>query len=335
MTSFKPSSAVDVWSTAKSCSSSNIHSILNPIQSAMPSGASQQGSDLYRSCHSPCFESSQADWTDSFPRQAQTGILIHGSSQKSCPQATALHAASLGRSSHPETVKPQQHPFTVKEVDTMEPGPFTLPPLSTSSPKPRMFSMEALQSVHSQDASRHTSQSSSNHISRLSIAPHYGITVPQQSSMAHQASTHQASTHQASTHQSSFPTPVEPLALSSPDALGPRAQSSYSFESPDGLIQIPVDLESGSRSSGEKRKRNAGASARFRQRRKEKELENAHNIAELEQRVRDLTKICKLYREQRDHFYNLSRSGGDPRTGGLQTPSSGFSDKSYNHLMAE
>lgn len=325
MTSFKPSSAVDVWSTAKSCSSSNIHNILNPIQSTMPGGASQRGSDLYRPCHSPCFESSQVDWTDSPPRQAQTGILIHGSCQKSCPQATALHAASLGRSSHPETVKPQQYPFVVREVDTMEPGPFTLPPLSTSSPKPRMFSMEALQSVHSQDASRHTSQSSSNHNSHLSIAPHYGTTVPQQSSM----------THQASTHWASFPTPVEPLALSSPDAVGSRAQSSYSFQTPDGLIQIPVDLESGSRSSDEKRKRNAGASARFRQRRKEKELENAHNVAELEKRVRDLTKICKLYREERDHFYNLSKSGGDPRTGGLLTPSSGFSDKSYNRSMAE
>lgn len=318
MTSFKPSSAVDVWSTAKSCSSSNIHNILNPIRSTTPGGASHRGSDLYRPCRLPSFESSQVDWTDSLPRQAQTGILIHGSSQKPCPQATALHAASLGRSSRPETAKPQQYPSIVREVDTIEPGPFPLPPLSTSSPKPRISSMEALQSVHLQDASRHTSQSFSNHNSHLSTAPHYGTAAPQQSLM----------TYQASTHSASFPTPVEPLALSSHDAVGSRAQSSYSFQTPDGLIQIPVDLASGSRSSDEKRKRNAGASARFRQRRKEKELENAHTVAELEQRVRDLTKICELYREERDHFYNLVKSGGDPRIGGLLTPSSGFSDKS-------
>ena len=140
MTSSKPSSAVE------SCSSSNIHNLLNPSPSTTPGGASQRVSDLYRPCRSPCFESSQVDWTDSLPRQAQTGILIHGSSQKSCPQ---------------ETAKPQQYPSIVREVDTMEPGPFPLPPLSTSSSKPRMSSMEALQSAHSQDASRHTSQSSS------------------------------------------------------------------------------------------------------------------------------------------------------------------------------
>lgn len=199
----------------------------------------------------------------------------------------------------------------------MEPGPFPLPPLFTSSPKSRMSSMEALQSVHSQDASRHTSQSSSNHNIHLSIASHYGTAAPQQSSM----------TYQASTHSASFSTPVEPLALSSHDAVGSQAQSSYFFQTLNGLIQIPVDLESGSRSSDEKRKRNAGASARFRQRRKEKELENAHTVAELEQRVRDLTKICELYREERGHFYNLVKSGGDPRIGGLLTPSSDFSDK--------
>ena len=134
--------------------------------------------------------------------------------------------------------------------------------------------------------------------------------------------------YQASTHSASFPSSVEPLALSSHDAVGSRAQSSYSFQTFDGLIQIFVDLTFDSRSRDEKRKRNAGASARFRQRRKEKELENAYTVAELEQRVRDLTKICELYREERDHFYNLVKSGGDSRIGGLLTSSSDFSDKS-------
>ncbi|MCJ1288407.1 hypothetical protein MMC26_007764 [Xylographa opegraphella] len=170
-----------------------------------------------------------------------------------------------------------------------------------------MSSMKALQSVHSPDASRHTSQSSSNYNSHLSIAPQYGTAAPQQSS----------------THSASFPTLVKPLALSSHDAVGSRAQSSYSFQIPDGLLQILVDL-----ARDKKRKRNAGASARFRQRRKGKKLENARTIAELERKVRDLTKICEIYREERDNFYNLIKSGGDSRIGGLLTPSSGFSDKS-------
>ena len=96
-----------------------------------------------------------------------------------------------------------------------------------------------------------------------------------------------------------------------------------------------MDLAFGSRSSDEKRKRNASASTRFRRRRKEKELENAYTVAELEQKIRDLIKICELYREQRDHFYNLVKSGGDPRIEGLLTPSSGFSDKSYSRSMTE
>lgn len=95
----KPPSAVDMKSTAKSYSSSNIHSILNPSQPTTSGGAPQQEGDLYHHCRPPFFEPPQADWEGSLPGQAQTGILNHGPSQKSCPQATALHAASLGPSS--------------------------------------------------------------------------------------------------------------------------------------------------------------------------------------------------------------------------------------------
>lgn len=303
MTSFKPSSAVDVRSIAKSCSSSNIHNILNPSQSNTSGEASQRGSDLYPLCRSPRFDSSQVDWTDSLPRQAQTGILKDGSSQISRPQATTLHVASLGRSGTPEIAKAQQYPSTVREFDTMEPGLSPLPPLSYSYIKSKMSTMGARHSLHSQDAGRCTSQYPSDYNSNLSIAPRYGIAAPQQPSLAYQAPTYSAS----------FLTPVALPALSSHDAVGSRAQSGYSIRTPDGLIQIPVDLESGSRWGDEKRKRNAGASARFRQRRKEKELKHAQIVAELEQRVRGLTKICELYREERDHFYNLVKSGADPR----------------------
>jgi len=297
MTSVKPSSAVDVRYTAKSCSSSNIHQVLNPIQSTTAGGGPQRGSDLCLPCCSPCFESPRVDWTDSLPRQAQTKILIHGPSQRSSPQGTALHAASLGRSSCLETAMPQQYLSTGREANTMDPGPFPLP-LSNPPPKPSMSSMEALQSVHSQDACWHNSQSSSNHTGDLSIAPHHGTA------------------------------PVEQLDLSSHGTVGSRAQSSYSSQTPDDPIQISLDLESGSRSRDEKRKRNASASARLRQRRKEKELEDTRTVAGLKQRVGDLIKICELYREERDHFYNLAKSGSDPKIAGLLTPSSGFSDQS-------
>jgi hypothetical protein len=179
MNSFKPSSADDGSSTAKSCLSLNIHNILNPVQTNTSGGASQRGSDLYPLYRSPRFDRSQVNWTDSLPGQAQTGILNHGSSQRSRPQATALHAASLGRGGSPETAKAQQYPSTLREVDLMEPGPFPLPPVFTSSIKSRMSSMEALHSVHSQDASRYTSQSPSNHNSHLSIATRHGIAAPQ------------------------------------------------------------------------------------------------------------------------------------------------------------
>jgi hypothetical protein len=295
MTSCKPSNPVD-----KSCFSSNIHSILNPIRINTSDGASQRGSDLCQHplCLSPWFVSSQVDWTDS--------ILNHRCSQNSRPQAIALHAVSLGRSNSPETVKAQQCPSTTfeGEIDTMRPGPSPLPPVSTP--------------VHSPSASRNTSQFPSNHISHLSISPRCGIAAPQQSSR----------TYQASTCSTSFPTPVAPPALPSHGAVGSQAQSSHSLRTPDGLTQIPVDLKSGSRSSDKIRKRNAEASARFRQRRTVKERENAQAVAELEQRVRDLTKLCEFYREERDYYCNLVKSGADLRIGSSRTPSSRF----FNNL---
>lgn len=291
MNSFKPSSAVDGSSTAKSCPSLNIHNILNPVQTNTSGGASQRW-------HDPRFDSSQVDWTNSPPGQAQTGISNHGSSQRSRPQATALHAASLSRCGSPETTKAQQYPYTVRKVDTMEPRPFPVTPVSTCSINARISSIEALHSAYSQDPIRYTSQTLSNHNSHLSVAPRDGIAAPQQSSV----------TYQAATHSASYPIPH--------DTFDSQAPNSDLFQTPDGPTQIPVDKESGSRASYEKRKYGAAAAVRSRQRRKEKELENVRTITKLEQRVRELTKSNELYREERD------------RLQGLLTPSSGFSDQS-------
>ncbi|KAI9791927.1 MAG: hypothetical protein M1835_008163 [Candelina submexicana] len=133
-------------------------------------------------------------------------------------------------------------------MNTLEPGSFRLPLVSTSPIKPKMSSMEALHSVRSQDASQYTSQSPPNHNSPLPVAPRDDIAASQQSLM----------THQASTYLGSFPTPVAPLALSSHEAFGSQAQSSYLLRTPNGLVQIPVDLESGSRSSDKKRSATQG-----------------------------------------------------------------------------
>jgi len=71
-----------------------------------------------------------------------------------------------------------------------------------------MSTLEALHSVHLQDASRHTSQYPSDQNSNLSIARW-------QPSM----------TYQAPTYSAPLQKPIAPLALPSHDAVGSRAQS--------------------------------------------------------------------------------------------------------------
>ena len=284
MTSPKTSSALDGSRGAES-SSSNIHNLLNPIQPNSSGGVSQQGSDAHQHslCCSPCVNLSQL-------------------SQIPIPQAPALHAASLDQISSPETVKAQQHSSATSrgEVDTIE------PPMSASSIKSRMSSTETLPPVRSHNASWYTSHSSSGHTSHPSTTPRYGLAAPQQST----------TTDQASTHSTSVPQPFAALDVSYRGPAGSLAQSSYNLLTPNGLIQVPVDLQSGSRLSDQKRERNAGASARFRERRKQKEHEMARTIAELQRRNQSLMKICEGYREERDHLYNVvARSGLDHRMG--------------------
>lgn len=188
----------------------------------------------------------------------------------------------------------------------MEPGPFYLPPVST---------IEAPRSVHSHVGSRYTTQSPPDHNSPLSVAPRYEILAPQRFS----------TTTQASTHSGLLPTSFAPIA--SHGAFGSQPQSDYSLQTPNGLIQIPVDLESGSKESDEKRKRNKIASAKFRKRRKVREAVTEEKVRELEKEVYELKETCELYRKERDYYYNYwIHSGVDPRIGGLRTPSSGLLD---------
>jgi len=304
MTSFEPSSSPHVWSTAKSSSSSNIHDILYTSQSTTSGEAFQRESEQYRLNRPPCCKLPPVDGMDLRPRQAQTEMFTNGSSQKPCSQVTSLHAASLGQNSIPKTAQAQQSLSTVNEVNTMEPRPFRLPPVST---------VEAPRSANSHIGNRYTTQPPSDHNSHVSVTPRHRVLAPSQFSI----------TSQASTHSASFPASVAPIA--SHGAFGSQLQSDYSFQTPNDLIQIPVDLKSGSKASDKKRQSNSVASAKFRKRRKVREAETGEKVKELEKEVHQLKKTCELYREERDYYYNCwTHSGVYPRTGGLRTPSSGL-----------
>lgn len=85
------------------------------------------------------------------------------------------------------------------------------------------------------------------------------------------------------------------------------------YETDRGPVQLPVDVQAGSRMADEKRKRNAGASARFRARRKEKEKEASSTIAKLEQQLRELAEDGDFYKRERDYFAGIvyNTPGGD------------------------
>ena len=86
---------------------------------------------------------------------------------------------------------------------------------------------------------------------------------------------------------------------------GQGAYRMMTFDTDQGPIQVPVDVQAASKVADEKRKRNATASHRFRQRRKEKERETSQNIAKLEHQVRDVAEEREYYRQERDYFRSL------------------------------
>jgi hypothetical protein len=70
---------------------------------------------------------------------------------------------------------------------------------------------------------------------------------------------------------------------------GAPGQSQYQtmiFETVNGPIQVPVDVQAASKVADQKRKRNATASHKFRQRRQKQEQETADNISRLEAEVK-------------------------------------------------
>ncbi len=96
---------------------------------------------------------------------------------------------------------------------------------------------------------------------------------------------------------------------------GASRQSQYqmmTFETKEGPIQVPIDVQAASKVPDEKRKRNATASCRFRQRRKEKELETSNRTSELKAQVQGVTKENEYYRRERDFWQDLVVRSGIP-----------------------
>ena len=92
-------------------------------------------------------------------------------------------------------------------------------------------------------------------------------------------------------------------------ASSTTAQSQYqmmTLETPQGPVQVPVDVQAASKVADEKRKRNATASHRFRQRRKEKERETSDSIAKLEAQIRDMAEEKEHYQRERDYFHEMT-----------------------------
>jgi len=93
------------------------------------------------------------------------------------------------------------------------------------------------------------------------------------------------------------------------------AQGQYQmmmFDTAQGAIQVPVDMQAASRVADKKRKQNADASHRFRQRRKEKEQETREKFDILEALIRERTEERDHYRQERDYFRNVALSNRVP-----------------------
>ena len=236
------------------------------------------------------------------------------------PKSPTIRAAGFGqRGIQRATIDARQSPFLTSAtgVYTAEPsghGNNEIPPMPTPPTAPRYpYNLPAraptpplqmrsvsggtVHGTHSQSDSPCTSYSSYSQISHTSPAPRFHLPISQPFQPPH--STAGASSTEAQ------------LTLASGSPFGPAATTmgqSYqlmTFDTDQGPIQVPVDVQAASKMADEKRKRNAGASARFRQRRKEKEKEASQLIAKLEQQIRESNEERDFYRQERDYFRGL------------------------------
>ncbi|KAI9879265.1 MAG: hypothetical protein M1830_009066 [Pleopsidium flavum] len=206
-----------------------------------------------------------------------------------------VYIAEPGAPANPE-IPPMPTPPAALRYSYGFPPPAPTPPLQG-----RVASGGAAQAPHSQSASPSTSYSSYSQLSHTSPAPQYGMP-SSQTPQSH---------FYPSFSTGSAPSSGPQITLASESQFGPATTTmgqSYqlmTFDTDQGPIQVPVDVQAASKMADEKRKRNAGASARFRQRRKEKEKEASQTIAKLEQQIRESNEERDFYRHERDYFRGL------------------------------
>lgn len=236
------------------------------------------------------------------------------------PKSPSTRAASSGGRRNPtfHATGPPLQALTGPEprIYTAEPGSAdipALPPLSTTS-RTTLPSLQATELWPNQSrtiagqagpgpgttqtASPSTSHTSQSQTEQTSPAFRYGAMPAAQQPSA------------------SFRQQQMPMEYST--NLGPRGrpetyqagQPAYqmTFETDDGPMIVPVelDLQQASKMADEKRKRNAGASARFRARRKEKEREASHTIAQLQQELREAQERGEFYRNERNYIRDFA-----------------------------
>lgn len=98
--------------------------------------------------------------------------------------------------------------------------------------------------------------------------------LPRDQASALTGSTGEPQSHLSAPFTSSDPASTLPQLAFDKEAFHlPSQHQILTFETEQGPIQVPLDVQAASRGADEKRKRNATASHRFRQRRKEKEQE--------------------------------------------------------------
>jgi len=325
----------------RSSRSLGVHSILNPTQEDTGSGEQKeqnQSRDVPRKGFAPSNALAS-------PRNLQNSVTRSPESAYTPGQARALggsisdtiawnreprriltpkspisKAAGLGaRGIQRATIDARQSPFLASatggytaassglantEVPPMPTPPTTsrypygLPPPAPTPPlQIRSVRGETAQAPHSQSDSPATSYSSYSQLSHTSPAPRFHL--PSAQSFQPPFGTAGASSSEPQ------------ITLASDSPFGPAETTmgqSYqlmTFDTDQGPIQVPVDVQAASKMADEKRKRNAGASARFRQRRKEKEKEASQMIAKLEQQIRDSNEERDFYRRERDYFRDL------------------------------
>ena len=172
------------------------------------------------------------------------------------------------------------------------------------TPPDRRGAMGVPSATSSQCDSPGTSYSSYSQMSRASPSSQpFNVPTTQPVPSAHYSSLATTRAVPSERHPISLTSELSYGSVSS--AVGHSTYQLMAFDTDQGPIQVPVDVQAASKMADEKRKRNAGASQRFRQRRKDKERESSTTISKLETQLREMSEEREYYRVERDYFRGI------------------------------